>query len=789
MRNSEQLVISPVTHKNGRMQKAISIAICLSMIVTIAGCAINTNKDKDAPVNTNRITGTSALNPVSGETVAPDAPYYSLNEIVLYTPGNAGDYVSVRSVIPCRDQAAVLLEAGISDESSGEFTTKSMIILIDKTGSKTAEIDINKEIGSSGTVIYMAADADGNLTAFVEDNSLETRKYLMYKFSSAGTQIGDPTDLQTGEDLVISSAAIDKSGDIYLVSYGQISVLDSAGQEKYIISDDKIESYIYLIGDKLYAESSKGVKLETDGKPNLYYPVDTDTRKLGEAIDISQYRAKGNIIAGSAGFFVNSASGVYAADLVSQEQTELLQWKSTDADMSLYGGGQTAVLSEDVIVCTGQNQTVSGTPCYLGIFTRQQNNPNAGKKIIVLGGVDISGGANLSAAICIFNKESKEYRIEVKDYADEFNETRYEFTYDEILNELQRLGTVMQQDVESGRGPDIIFDYGSMSFDLLESKGLLADLYLLMEKDSEFKKDDYLPSIFTLCEKEGKLSKMIINFDISVLAGATTVVGDRSGWTVDSFNEMAAALPEGVAPLAGMSQSQLLSASLSGSLQSFADVSSGKADFNSASFLSMLEFAKTYGIKDTPDNNNNIAIADDLDLVRNHALALAHCNIHFAYDYVRIEAAFGEPVSIVGYPSPDLAGALCIPGGIFAVTASSRYPDAAWDFAKILLSESIQEDVWGIPVLQSAFEKQIDNAIDPPEDMIKFGVVSGPMSETQVKSYRDLVYGLNTLASADREILGIIMEEAPSYFFDQKSAEDVAALIQNRVQTLVDERQ
>jgi len=789
MRNSEQLVISPVTHKNGRTQRVISIAICISMLISIAGCAINAKTDKDAPANTNSITDTAAVTVVSGETVAADAPYYSLNEIMLYTPANAGDYVNVRSVIPCKDQAAVLLEAGISDESSGEFTAKSMILLIDKTGRKTAEIDVNKEIGPSGNVIYMAADADGNLTAFVEDNSLETRKYLMYKFSSAGTQIGAPADLQTGKDLVISSAAIDKAGDIYLVSFGQISVLDSSGQEKYIISDDKIESYIYLIGDKLYAESSKGTKLETDGKPNLYYPVDTEARKLGEAIDISQYRSKGIIIAGTAGFFVNSAAGVYAVDLESKEQKEFLQWKNTDADMSLYGGGQTAVLSYDVIVCTGQNQSVSGTPCYLGIFTRQQNNPNAGKKVIVLGGVDISGGTSLNAAIYTFNKESKEYRIEVKDYAAEFNETRYEFTYDEILNELQRLGTVMQQDVESGKGPDIIIDNGSMSFNLLESKGLLADLYPLMEKDSDFKKDDYLPSIFTLCEKDGKLSKMIVNFDMSVLAGARTVVGDRSGWTVDSFNEMADSLPDGVAPLAGMSQSQLLSASLSGSLQSFADVSSGKADFNSASFLSMLAFAKTYGIKDTPDNNNNVAIVDDLDLARNHALALAHCYIHSAYDYERIEAAFGEPVSIVGYPSPDLAGALCVPGGIFAVAASSKYPDAAWDFAKILLSESIQENVMGIPVLKSAFEKQIDNAIDPPEDIIKYGIASGPMSETQVKSYRDLVYSLNTLASADREILGIIMEEAPSYFFDQKSAEDVAALIQNRVQTLVEERQ
>src|SRR5664280_77994 len=183
MQRSKQAVISPVTYKNGRIQKAISFAICLSMIAAIAGCTINAKIDKDAPANTNNITDTAALNAVSGETVAADAPYYSLNEIMLYTPANAGDYVNVRSVIPCRDQAAVLLEAGISDESSGEFTAKSMILLIDKTGRKTAEIDMNKEMGSTGNVIYMAADADGNLTAFVEDNSLETRKYSMYKFS------------------------------------------------------------------------------------------------------------------------------------------------------------------------------------------------------------------------------------------------------------------------------------------------------------------------------------------------------------------------------------------------------------------------------------------------------------------------------------------------------------------------------------------------------------------------------------------------------------------------------
>ena len=65
--------------------------------------------------------------------------------------------------------------------------------------------------------------------------------------------------------------------------------------------------------------------------------------------------------------------------------------------------------------------------------------------------------------------------------------------------------------------------------------------------------------------------------------------------------------------------------------------------------------------------------------------------------------------------------------------------------------------------------------------------MSEAISEEDVELFRDLVFSVNTQYYLDSAISGIIMEEAPAFLNDQKSAEDVAAIIQNRVQTFVDE--
>jgi len=63
-----------------------------------------------------------------------------------------------------------------------------------------------------------------------------------------------------------------------------------------------------------------------------------------------------------------------------------------------------------------------------------------------------------------------------------------------------------------------------------------------------------------------------------------------------------------------------------------------------------------------------------------------------------------------------------------------------------------------------------------------------PLKEESVQNLRNLINGLNTKYPFDEGVMQIIMEEAPAYFNDQKSAEVVADIIQNRVQVIVDER-
>ncbi|HHT77620.1 MAG TPA: hypothetical protein GXZ67_07045 [Clostridiaceae bacterium] len=58
----------------------------------------------------------------------------------------------------------------------------------------------------------------------------------------------------------------------------------------------------------------------------------------------------------------------------------------------------------------------------------------------------------------------------------------------------------------------------------------------------------------------------------------------------------------------------------------------------------------------------------------------------------------------------------------------------------------------------------------------------------RISAIYDLVYGVDTIIVSDNELISIVLEEAPAYFYELKSAEDVAEIIANRVQILIKER-
>lgn len=69
-------------------------------------------------------------------------------------------------------------------------------------------------------------------------------------------------------------------------------------------------------------------------------------------------------------------------------------------------------------------------------------------------------------------------------------------------------------DIATGNVPDILDVSHGISTEQFIKKGLLADLYPLMEKDEEIKKEKFVPSVLRTLENDGKLYYMPVSFSI-----------------------------------------------------------------------------------------------------------------------------------------------------------------------------------------------------------------------------------------------------------------------------------
>jgi ABC-type glycerol-3-phosphate transport system substrate-binding protein len=62
-----------------------------------------------------------------------------------------------------------------------------------------------------------------------------------------------------------------------------------------------------------------------------------------------------------------------------------------------------------------------------------------------------------------------------------------------------------------------------------------------------------------------------------------------------------------------------------------------------------------------------------------------------------------------------------------------------------------------------------------------------PMTEEELAKFKEVMYSFTQVYHYDTDLVQIIEEEAEAFFNGQKSAEDVAAIIQSRAQIYVQE--
>lgn len=386
-------------------------------------------------------------------------------------------------------------------------------------------------------------------------------------------------------------------------------------------------------------------------------------------------------------------------------------------------------------------------------------------------------------AIISFNKYNPDYYVTVKaytdmDYGTEDSAQQYELAWQSFTN-----------DLITGKGGDIFFSSnGAIDMENLAEKGALADLYEFMDADGEIGREDFVPSILAALEYDGKLYNITPGFFLRTVVGKASLLSKYAQWDFEAMCDLMAEHP-GAVLFPNRNPENALQTFIIYSMDMFYDMDTGECSFDSPEFVRMLEAAASLDTEYDVDTVwKNLG-----SMLRNEEILLyIEWGIGTCEQIQVLKKSFGEEIVFVGFPTSGESGTVISYYYQWAISGQSEKKEGAWEFIKSLFEEDYQKNVQMFPVMQRYFDEQIEKAMEEvphgTSNALGIEVEVEAMSQEEAQTLRELVDSATLTEAYDTTICNIIMEEAEAYFAGQKTAEEVAEIIQDRVQLYVDEK-
>jgi hypothetical protein len=372
------------------------------------------------------------------------------------------------------------------------------------------------------------------------------------------------------------------------------------------------------------------------------------------------------------------------------------------------------------------------------------------------------------AAISEFNRENKDYRIEVH----------------EIISI-----DLFRTELAVGRIPDIIY-YGNkwcllrteVPAHRLNARGFLANLYDFIDEDSELNRERFIPTVLNAIAREGYLYELPYTFWIDLAVGDATRLGDKLGW---SFDDMIRILErtafEGYILNINTTQSSVLYGMLMFMIDDFINWETTTAHFDSSDFIKLLEIVKKYAPRNMYGESfyEWDKIAEGKQLMMWQTMSepnfLQLLDFHF------------EKMVPIGFPVSHGVGNAFNFDGSFAVSSASEHQDVVWGFirqfympcfwekSRMLIPVNVEAlEAW-YSVTNNGWSLGLGDATITIEGNTAY----------DVKRTREIIDTTTRISRLDSDIWNIVSEETDAFFRGVRSAEDTARIIQSRVQILV----
>lgn len=682
-----------------------------------------------------------------------------------------------------------------TQESLNEFVCRPLNSL---ENSETLNLTMETQEGFISGIGDFTFDEEGNLYAIkhvspIYEEGMEyvesDYKTFLMKCNTDFQEVWsvDLTEVFTEENNYVQNMIIGGENKIYLSANNVIYVIDGAGTFVKTISANSnwISGLTSTSDGRVFAVQYGNSGMEI-------VEIDTVKDVMGEVLQ-GIPDTNSEIRAGQNGtLLVGGYNKLYEYDLNAQEATEVLDWVESNIhgnsvrDISILADGRLAVFCDDY----------EGTPEVV-FLTKTESSKVPQKKALTIGTL-YESNSSLQEAVVNFNKKNTEYALKIKAYIDETAEWT-ESTYSDAL-------TQIYADMAGGNSPDLI-DLSMVNLKNMTAKGVLEDLTPYLEKSETANIDDFVPSALNAYNVNGIQTTVPAYFTINTLLARTSVVGEEPGWTMEEMIALAKANPD-VKLMHGMTKEMALQTCLMYASDSFIDYGSGICSFDSPEFIQFLEFANCFDLEYEYNEDESFP-----KMLQAGKILLSNASFSDVHEYQMYHLMFEEDgVTPIGYPTADGKPGVFLSGSeIYGISAQSENKDGAWKFLESMLSEQPLSHVWGFPSRKEQLEEMFKEACEPQYQYDENGEILTDKdgnymqypktswgydnwdvdiyaaTQEEIDGVRHLIEIARPLSRESEEIYAIIGEEAAPYFAGQKSAEEVAKIIQSRVQIYVSE--
>ncbi len=609
-------------------------------------------------------------------------------------------------------------------------------------------------------------------------------------------------DYDTGDGgyLDFYSMKLDGDDNILAISDMKLVAFKQDGSVAYTIeADDYVNGLVQLkdgrLGFSQYGE--EGMEL---------HMLDMDGHKLtGETYALPNDAYDLMPGGGDYDLYYNGGQSLYGYKLETQEGERILNWLDVDINGNYLAGVHVNGDGSIIGVLNSYDEPDQVTTELVNLSQVPYDSvPH--KAELTLAVMDINYNNELSSAVIRFNRASDTSRIRVVDYAQYNTEEDYSAGLTKLTTEIL-----------SGKLPDLLC-LNNLPYSQLAAKGLLEDLYPYLDADKELSRSDFFANVLKAMEVDGKLYEVTPSFAINTLIGASSVVGDTPGWTYADFNAALAKMPAGCDPLDQYTtRDDMLRTLVSLEMESLVDWNTGKVSFDSQNFIDMLNFAARFPKAFDWDNYEWTDADQAENRIKDGRQMLMNASIYYVDSIIYNDMYFGGDTTYIGYPTNEGVGSMLNlgagDGALYAMSSKCSDKQAGWQFLRSFLLEENQKNSWGLPTNVNAFNAMLKKSMTPEYrkdadgnfvldqngEKIQvsrgtYGMADGStkyvyaLTQEQADKLLDVIMTTTKVADESDSIFDIVNEQAQAFFAGQKSAEEVARLIQSKANIYVNEQ-